>query len=149
MKLMEFDYSIEYKKDKENIVADALSRKDHTLATISSATPAWTADIEENYENDPHYTNLLEQLLVNAQVVPNHSVHSGIVRFKCKICIGANTDLRNRILTTLHSSPIGGHSRIRATYQRVKRIFYWPALKKSIENFVTQCVVCQRAKSEH
>jgi hypothetical protein len=137
MKLMEFDYSIEYKKGKENIAADALFRREHTLAAISSATPAWTTDIEESYEHDPHYTQLLEQLLVNPQVVSDHTDHSGILRFKGKICIGANTDLRTRILTALHSSPIGGYSGIKATYQRVKRIFYWPALKKSVETFVT------------
>jgi hypothetical protein len=29
MKLLEFDYTSEYKKGKENIVVDALSRKEH------------------------------------------------------------------------------------------------------------------------
>jgi hypothetical protein len=149
MKLMEFDYLIEYKKGKENIAVDALSQKYHTFAAISTATLAWTNDIEESYVNDPHYANLLEQLLVNPQVVPDHTVHSGIVRFKGEICIGATTDLRNKILIALHSSPIGGHSGIRATYQRVKRIFYWPTLKKAVENYVTQCSMCQRAKAEH
>jgi hypothetical protein len=91
----------------------------------------------------------MQQLLVNDQAVPSYSVHSGILRYKDRICISSNTDLRTKILSSLHSSAIGGHSRITPTYQRIKRIFHWPSLKKSIETFVTQCVVCQRAKVEH
>jgi hypothetical protein len=36
-----------------------------------------------------------------------------------------------------------------ATYQRMKRLFYWPAMKKDIEKYISECPVCQRAKSEH
>jgi hypothetical protein len=66
MKLLEFDYSIEYKKGKDNAVAYALSRRDHDLAAISTATPSWIAEIEESYKDDPHYTNLLQQLTVDS-----------------------------------------------------------------------------------
>jgi hypothetical protein len=63
--------------------------------------------------------------------------------------VGADEELKKKILISLHSSSIGGHSAIRATYQRVHRIFHWPNLKKSVELLVSQCAVCQRAKSEH
>jgi hypothetical protein len=46
MKLLYFNYSIEYKKGAENKVADALSRKEHNLYAISSAILAWTSEIE-------------------------------------------------------------------------------------------------------
>jgi hypothetical protein len=43
----------------------------------------------------------------------------------------------------------GGTLSIKATYQRVKRLFYWPQLRKDIEEFIATCPNCQRAKSEH
>ena len=44
---------------------------------------------------------------------------------------------------------MGGHSGIRATYHMIKRIFFWPNLKKAVETFIQHCPVCQRAKGEH
>jgi hypothetical protein len=68
--------------------------------------------------------------LINAQLIPHYSVHYGILIFKGRICIGAD-------------------STIKATYQRVKIIFHRPNIKKHVENFVAQCSVSQRAKAEH
>ena len=50
---------------------------------------------------------------------------------------------------SLHSSPLGGHSGMVASYQRLKRTFYWTGMKKDIEQFIATCPVCQRAKGEH
>jgi hypothetical protein len=59
MKLLEFNYSIEYKRGAENRVADALSRREHNIAAIFSAIPAWTTEIEQSYTNDKQYTKLI------------------------------------------------------------------------------------------
>jgi hypothetical protein len=40
-------------------VADALSKRDHDIAAISTVTPSWISEIEESYKDDPHYTNLM------------------------------------------------------------------------------------------
>jgi hypothetical protein len=149
MELLEFNYTIEYKRGQENRVADALSRKDHSVSAILVATPAWVADIENCYTNDTNCTEIIQQLSINDQAVPNYSVHQGILRFKGRIYSGNNDELNNRISDSLHSFAIGGHSGIRATYHRVKRIFHWANLKKSVEQFVSECAICQRAKSEH
>jgi hypothetical protein len=59
MKLMEFNYSIEYKKGKESRAVDALSRQDHSSLAISTAIPAWMADIEDSYVNDSIYSDII------------------------------------------------------------------------------------------
>jgi hypothetical protein len=140
MKLLEFNYVIEYKKGTENKVADALSRKEHTIMAISTATPAWVKDIEHSYSQDPYYSSILEQVLINSKVVPHYSAHAGILQYKGKICVCNDVELKNKILASLQSSALGGHSGIRTTYQRIKRIFIWPSLKKYVETFVTECL---------
>jgi hypothetical protein len=140
---------IEYKKGKENKVVNALSRKDSLISTISFATPAWVTNIEASYSDDPHYTEIIQQLMANALAVPHYSIHSGILRYKGKICIGNSAELNKKIISSLHSSTIGGYSGIKTTYQRVKRVFYWPQLRRDAEQCNASCPVCQRAKSEH
>jgi hypothetical protein len=66
MKLLEIDYSIEYKKGKENRADEALSRKNHSVSAIFSVVPTWIADIEESYTNDPIYSDMIQQLVVNS-----------------------------------------------------------------------------------
>lgn len=63
--------------------------------------------------------------------------------------MGNNPLAQNHILQALHNSGVGGHSGVHATYQRVKQYFSWPQMKKSVQDFVAGCQVCQQAKSEH
>lgn len=63
--------------------------------------------------------------------------------------MGDSNSIRTILLQDYHSSAFGGHSRIRATYQRIKRLFYWPGLKKKVENYIRECPMCQVTKSEN
>ena len=63
--------------------------------------------------------------------------------------MGHNTLAQQHVLQALHASGIGGHSGITATYNRIKALFAWPHMKKSVQQFVQQCEICQQAKVEH
>jgi hypothetical protein len=80
LKLLEFDYQIEYKKERENVVADALSRREPQIAAISSTSPAWVTGIEASYTDDAHCTDVIQKLQINPSAVPHYSIHSGILR---------------------------------------------------------------------
>lgn len=148
LKLLEFNFQLEYKKGKDNLVADALSRK-HACMAISMVTPTWISAVEESYKQDSHCQQLLEQLLLSPDHTFNQNqLQDGIIRHKGKIYVGKDLPLRNRLMQALHSSAVGGHSGINASYNRLKQIFYWPAMKKDMDQFVTICPVCQKNKGE-
>jgi hypothetical protein len=141
LKLLEFDYSIEYKKGTDNTTADALSRKhtephaDQCLA-ITASVPSWMSEIAETYSGDDKCTKLLQELAVNPTSQPHYTLTSGILRYKNRIVIGSTSDLKNRLFNSFHSSIFGGHSGSRVTHHRLKHLFYWPNLKQYIADKV-------------
>jgi len=150
MKLLEFNFTIQYKKGITNRVADALSRMFPKCMAISTVTPVWAEELLQSYSEDPVTKKLQEKLLVqNADSNSDYTIHAGIIRYKGKILVGNDKKFRERLISALHNSPVGGHSGMRASYQRVKSIFYWPGMKQTMEHFIATCPICQRAKHEN
>nr|GEY31776.1 Ty3/gypsy retrotransposon protein [Tanacetum cinerariifolium] len=54
--------------------------------------------------------------------------------------------LRNYFATDseFHSSPLGGHSGIKAT---LTTVFYWPNVGDDVSNFIKSCSICQQVKT--
>jgi hypothetical protein len=55
----------------------------------------------------------------------------------------------SKIIVAFHDSAGGGYSGIHNTYQRIHKLFYWPSLKQSIEDFIRQCSIFQQVKHEN
>lgn len=75
-------------------------------------------------------------------------IADGMIYFKSRIWVGNALDIQIKILMALHSSPLGGHSGIEATYNRIKGLFAWPNMRQTVHTFVSQCLVCLQAKHE-
>lgn len=119
------------------------------LAAVSECVPTWVQKLTEGYKEDPATKQLLTELAITPSNARGYTLQNGIIRFKGRVWVGNNNIAQQHILIALHDSGVGGHSGIAATYQRVKQLFAWPGIKKSVQSFVEQCTVCQQAKSEH
>jgi hypothetical protein len=53
------------------------------------------------------------------------------------------------ILKEMHESPIGGHTGMNRTYQRLKQYINWEGMKKDAEKFIRKCENCQKNKLTH
>jgi hypothetical protein len=99
LKLLEFDYTIEYKKEKENTVADALSRKyqgdensqEETFTeqtehcnTLSLLVPTWMEEVIAAYQHDEKCQKLIQQLAIDKDSNLPHSLQTSILRYKGK-----------------------------------------------------------------
>lgn len=119
IKLLGYNYKIEYKKGRENKVADALSRvyANEQAMAITTSIPLWINDVIKSYEGDEKCQELESQPSIDAQAHPYYSLLKGIIRYKGRLYIGSNTVVRRQLITSFHDSPLGGHSGERATYQ--------------------------------
>jgi Integrase zinc binding domain len=63
--------------------------------------------------------------------------------------MGSAKEWRCKVIGWMHDSSVGGHSDILGSYQRAKRIFYWPKMKEKIIRHVKACEVCQLNKHEN
>jgi hypothetical protein len=64
-KLFGYDYEIIYKKGKDNVVADALSRKyedEGSLFSLSFIVPNWLQAVRQEWLQDPKSSHLIQQL---------------------------------------------------------------------------------------
>jgi hypothetical protein len=142
---------VEYKKGKENKVADALSRVNHIFYEMftSAAIPVWMTKVVKSYSEDLKCKELIQQLTVTPTALPNFTFSEGLLHYKHKIYVGSITPLRKYIIDSLHNSELGGHSGEKATYERIKVLFHWPGLKQQVVDFIKQCPTCQLNKPEH
>jgi hypothetical protein len=51
-----------------------------------------------------------------------------------------------RILKEMNVSPIGDHTGMNRTYQRLKHYISWKGIKNDIEKFIRKCENCQKNK---
>jgi hypothetical protein len=68
----------------------------------------------------------------------------------CKYCLYLckNSQLKQKVLLELHTSPVGGHLGFLKTYHKVKREFFGDDLKTDVQRFVAEFLVFQQNKVE-
>jgi hypothetical protein len=147
-KMAGLQFKFAYKKGSENKVVDALSRVGFHFNAISIVVPVLIQEVINSYHNDAAATSLLQELAMVQFNEEGYSLSDGVIRYKGKIWVGHNATLQTNLITSFHGLAIGGHSGIQATYQRLKKMFYWQGMKQDVQNFIKQCDVCQMAKHE-
>ena len=109
---MGYDYEITYKKGKDNLVADALSRTfdDHaSLSTISMPIPNWLQSVQQGYVNDSSLSQIIQRLANNPSLVPHYSWDGSSLRYKGRLVPPQSTDIHQDVFYELHASPSIGH----------------------------------------
>jgi transposase InsO family protein len=151
-KILGYDFEIVYKKGKQNVVADALSRKDEDveafLCAISIIQPDWIIEARDEWKNDGKVWTLIERLQQDFGASDTFTWKNDSLWYKDRLYLCKNSQLKQKVLLELHTSPVGGHSGFLKTYHRVKKDFFWDGLKTDVQRFVAECLVCQQNKVE-
>ncbi|GJV75382.1 retrotransposon-related protein [Tanacetum coccineum] len=128
----------------------SLNPKGGELLTIITALPSneFIDTINSMWSTDPVLSGIIKDLQDGSLVNSKYTWQDEQLKRKGKWVVGPNELLRNKMVLRFHSSAVGGHSGVQATFKRLSSFFYWKGMRKSVKEVVRTCDVCQRNKSD-
>ncbi|MCO5598235.1 hypothetical protein L7F22_052327 [Adiantum nelumboides] len=137
-----FHFQIVHVEGKKNVVADALSRKPQ-ISAVSIPYHHELDDMREQYANDEDFARVFEQLM-DGQRHEHYLLKDGFMMMHGRLCV--TRPLRRKVMEESHVPPYGEHCGIDATVKAVETFFYWPALRRDVDAFVRECIICHKVK---
>jgi hypothetical protein len=143
--LQQYAAKIVYVKGSKNL-ADALSRRpDHfELNAITAVGQDLVALIRDAYKHDPQYNADNTKFLRQLSFQPDLQLYF----YQDRVAVPAVASLRQKILHDCHDDVSSAHLGFDKTMYNVSRRFWWPRMRKLVEQYVQSCPVCQRVKAD-
>lgn len=112
--------------------------------------------INNDFLNNIKESQRLDVKLVDLMVGSNNTESNdfkmdeqGVLRFRDKICIPDEAELKKMILEESHRSSLSIHPRVTKMYQDLKKIFWWFGMKRDVAQFIYACLTCEKSKVKH
>ncbi|GMF56582.1 unnamed protein product [Phytophthora fragariaefolia] len=161
----EYNFRVEYKSGRLNVLADALSRRpDYELAYISRVTTDLYDRIRLAYRDDESFASLARFFAAgeDAQVKwlsPRQRARlhrfewaDGLLHYCVepgdppRVVVPNDKDLKFDILQEAHEAPSGGHLGREKTFLSVSHTVWWSHQYKWVARYVKTCETYQRVK---
>jgi len=140
--LEQFQYVIKYKKDKSNVVVDALSRRHALFSTLETKFIGFK-HTKELYDHDPDFASKYYACV--------HPSQNGFFRhndylFKEKQLCVPKGSMRRLLVKEAYAGVLMGHFGVQKTLDMLQEHFYWSHMKHDVHKFCEQCIVCKALK---
>ncbi len=176
-KLANFNFKIMYRSGKQNIKIDALTRRADFVSrdsedervryqrtTILTSNRMKIADLEKNNDQSI-YKQVLDAnevdencTLLREAIVRDEAQYDDIKLKNCRnqneilfhdsqLWVSFNELLQMNLIREVHDQSSIDHSEILRTMKIIKRNYYWSSMRKTIDQYIQNCYVCQRSKT--
>uniref|UniRef100_A0A2N9FXU0 Integrase catalytic domain-containing protein n=1 Tax=Fagus sylvatica TaxID=28930 RepID=A0A2N9FXU0_FAGSY len=139
-----FPYVIRYKQGKENIVADALSRR-YVLLTSMSAKLLGFEYVKDMYADDADFSDVYKAC--DKTAFGKFYKHDGYLFKESKLCV-PSCSMRELLVREAHGGGLMGHFGVKKTLDILHEHFFWPKMKKDVNRICGGCITCRKAKSK-
>ncbi|GJZ05589.1 putative reverse transcriptase domain-containing protein [Tanacetum coccineum] len=151
--LADYDCEIRYHPGKENVVADALSRKEQikplrVRSLVMNIHPKLPTQILEAQTEAIKEENIKAGNLRGIDKA--FEIHPDGTRcIKNRSWLPLFGNLRDLIMHEYHKSKYSIHPGSDKMYQDLKKLYWWPNMKAIIAEYVGKCLTCSRVKAEY
>ncbi|KAG3100052.1 Transposon Tf2-6 polyprotein [Phytophthora idaei] len=161
----EYNFRVEYKPGKLNVLADALSRRTaYELAHIIRVTTDLYDRIRMSYRNDESLASLVRFLTAGKEAksqwlsprqrsrLHRYEWQDGLLNYRVepheppRVVVPNDEDLKFDILQEAHDARSSGHLGCEKTYLSVSQAFWRTHMYKWMVRYVSTCETCQRVK---
>jgi hypothetical protein len=132
------------RKEKDNIIADALSRR-YTLLNQLDYKIFGLETIKDQYVHDADFKDVLLHCK-DGKGWNKYIVSDGFVFRANKLCIPASS-VRLLLLQEAHEGGLMGHFGAKKTEDILAGHFFWPKMRRDVARLVARCTTYQNAKS--
>ncbi|KAI3797797.1 hypothetical protein L1987_33060 [Smallanthus sonchifolius] len=146
--LNDYDCEIRYHPGKANVVADALSRKDHVMLHCARIQTDIQTRILEAQHVSVTEGNMYEEMSCGVELLLE-SKPNGLLYYLNRIWVPDRDDLRTFLMNEAHKTRYSIHPGADKMYQDLRQQYWWPGMKKDIAIYVAKCLTCSKVKAEH
>ncbi|GKD53064.1 putative nucleotidyltransferase, ribonuclease H [Tanacetum coccineum] len=149
----DYECQIKYHPGKENIVADALSRKERVkprrlramAVTIQSGVKGLILAAQGEAFKDE---NVIAKGL-NGTDQKMENKEDGSLHYMDRIWVPLVGDVRTKIMDEAHKMRYSVHPGADKMYYDLRDMYWWPGMKMEIAIYVSKCLTCAKVKAEH
>jgi len=157
--LSKFYYRIVFRPGKKGGKPDALSRRPDYKKDLSVVAQPIISDNTFCCANSENISSLIvaqkadkycKSVLFKIKDQSNNlksslsSFVDGVLHFQKRILVPSV--LKARLLKSFHDAPTSGHQGVDRTFEKLRRYYWWPNMKKDVCNYVASCDICCRSK---
>lgn len=109
-----------------------------SLLPLFAVVPDWFNTINEEYQNNEQLQKLIKAAVQN-ELRHEWMYKGGVFLFRNKNYLPDKSTLLLVIIGEKHSSSREGFEK---TWTRIRQVFYWIGMTKSVKQFIKSCVIC-------